>query len=335
MNILFTSIGRRTYIVDYFKKTLNNTGKVFVANSEYTYAFKKADGYLITPLIYDKDYIEQLLYFCKNNKIDCIISLFDIDLYKLAQHKELFKKNHIELLVSDKNVIEICNDKYKTYKFCIENNFYTPKSYINIDSALNDLNCHKISFPVVVKPRWGMGSIGVIVASSFEELSLCVNNVKQKIQDTYLKYESAFDIEHSVLIQELIKGIEYNIDIINDLHGNYILSSPKKKLLMRAGETDIAEIVNNPNLLKLGKNISVKLKHILNLDLDCIFYNNRYYVIDMNCRIGGGFPFSYLCGVDLPSQINKWFDGGDTDFELLRVKQYKTLCKEIVPVILK
>lgn len=30
----------------------------------------------------------------------------------------------------------------------------------------------KIEFPVIVKPRWGMGSIGVYVADNIEELNV-------------------------------------------------------------------------------------------------------------------------------------------------------------------
>lgn len=50
MNVLLTSAGRRSYIVDYFKK-VNGIGKVYASNSAYTIALKRADGYFISPLI--------------------------------------------------------------------------------------------------------------------------------------------------------------------------------------------------------------------------------------------------------------------------------------------
>lgn len=34
MNILFTSVGRRTYLVEYFKEALNGCDEVHVANSD-------------------------------------------------------------------------------------------------------------------------------------------------------------------------------------------------------------------------------------------------------------------------------------------------------------
>ena len=58
LNILFTSVGRRSYLVKYFKDALANRGLIHVANSsEISPAFLVADKHVITPLIYDKGYI--------------------------------------------------------------------------------------------------------------------------------------------------------------------------------------------------------------------------------------------------------------------------------------
>ena len=117
MNILFTSVGRRTYLVNYFKEALNGEGKIFVANSDVNSpAFLAADECVVSPLIYDDNYISFLLEYCDKNKINAIISLFDIDLPILSKNKKLFEDNGINVIVSDKNVLNICNDKYSTYK---------------------------------------------------------------------------------------------------------------------------------------------------------------------------------------------------------------------------
>ena len=49
MNILLTSVGRRTYLIEYFKEAMKCVGKVFASNSEYTYTLSHADEYVITP----------------------------------------------------------------------------------------------------------------------------------------------------------------------------------------------------------------------------------------------------------------------------------------------
>jgi len=43
MNILLTSAGRRTYLVQYFKEVLAEKGKVHASNSEWSTALEVAD----------------------------------------------------------------------------------------------------------------------------------------------------------------------------------------------------------------------------------------------------------------------------------------------------
>ena len=114
---MLTSAGRRTYIVDYFKKALNNQGKVYASNSVMTYTLSQADKYVITPQIYDEGYVDFLLKYSKEENIDVIISLFDIDLPILSCNKQRFAEHGIKIIVSDEDIIDICNDKWKTYEF--------------------------------------------------------------------------------------------------------------------------------------------------------------------------------------------------------------------------
>ena len=80
-------------MVKYFKEVLGNDGKVYVCNSDdKSIAFKYADEKVISPLIYDENYIPFLLDYCRKNEIDIVISLFDIDLLMLARHKKEFEK---------------------------------------------------------------------------------------------------------------------------------------------------------------------------------------------------------------------------------------------------
>lgn len=106
----------------------------------------------------------------QKNRIHAIISLFDIDLPVLSENKQLFNDIGVQVVVSDKSVIDICNDKLETYKFLVRNGFNAPKTYISLRDALNSIKIGEIKYPVIVKPRWGMGSIGVYEAENEEEL---------------------------------------------------------------------------------------------------------------------------------------------------------------------
>lgn len=336
MNILLTSVGRRGYLVQYFKQALNGMGKIHVANSSpITPAFSYADRWVVTPLIYDKDYIHFLIQYCETNNIDAIISLFDIDLPILASHKDLFQDHGISLLVSDIDVINICNDKWLTYSFLQKNNIQCPKTYLSLETVQHALQDGSLRFPLIVKPRWGMGSIAVLIADNMEELNVFYKKAKKDIQTSYLKFEAACDFEHCVIIQEMLHGQEYGLDIINDLTGSYQNTIVKEKYAMRSGETDCAKTVDMPILKQLGHKLSQLLHHIGNLDCDVFMVGDTPYVLEMNARFGGGYPFSHAAGVDLPSAIVKWLTGETPDFHLLDAKTGVLAHKDIAIKILE
>ena len=331
-NILLTSAGRRTYLIQYFKDALHQDGKVFASNSQYTSALACADEYIITPLIYDSRYIDFLLNFAKEKQIKAIIPLFDIDAAVLAQNIDRFAAENIMVITGTSEALNICNDKWKTFCFLSQNGFLTPKSFLNAEECLAAIKNDDISFPVVIKPRWGMGSIGIFIAENEDELRVLSAKVKRDLFKTYLKYESNQDAEHCVLFQEKLDGAEFGLDVINDLNGNYVITSVKRKLAMRAGETDIAITTDVPMLSETGKKLSCLIKHAGNLDVDCFIVNNQPYVLELNCRFGGQFPFSYLAGVNLPRQIAKWLKQEETDISLL-TPTYEVLSnKELLPV---
>ena len=129
-------------MVKYFKEVLGSDGCVYVCNSDdKSIAFKYADEKVISPLIYDVNYIPFLLDYCKKNAIDIVISLFDMDLLMLAKHKKEFEQIGTRVIVSDPQIVEVCNDKWKTYNFLLDNDFRAPRSFLNIKLS----NCSKTS----------------------------------------------------------------------------------------------------------------------------------------------------------------------------------------------
>lgn len=334
MNILLTSVGRRTYLIEYFKEAMYGIGKVYASNSEYTYTLSHADEYVITPIIYDEKYIDFLIKYCNDNNISAIISLFDIDLYVLSKNKKRFAENGIFIVVSDENAIDICNDKWKTYEFLQVNKIDCPKTYKNLINLKNAITEKVINYPIVIKPRWGMGSIGIFIAENEQELDVLSAKVYNKIFASYLKYESNQDEEHCVIFQEVIEGQECGIDVFNDFNANLVTVVAKKKVSMRAGETDVAEIIDNSEFVDIANKLSTQLKHIGNLDVDIFkLPNGEVKVLELNCRFGGQYPFSHLAGVNFPKQIVKWLIGEKTDQSLLKAKIGIKSCKDLVPVI--
>lgn len=61
---------------------------------------------------------------------------------------------------------------------------------------------------------------------------------------------------------------------------------------------------------------------------------NLMFVLELNCRFGGQYPFSHLAGVNYPKQIVRWLLGEETDPSLLNAKINVLSCKDLVPVVL-
>jgi carbamoyl-phosphate synthase large subunit len=317
MNILLTSVGRRTYMISFFKEVLSSSGgKVFASNSELdSPALWLADNYVQSPLIYSAEYAPFLLKYCKENNIGAVLSLFDIELPVLSKLKPAFKKEGIRIIVADEWVTATANDKWQTFQFLKANNFNTVPTYVSVEQVKLDLESGKLSFPLFVKPRWGMGSLSIFKAENEEELFFYCKIALKEIEKSYLKYESKGDWENAILIQKAISGNEYGLDIINDLHGNYCTTVVKQKLAMRSGETDAAITVDEPVLQNLGKKISELTRHPANMDVDVFFDGNKPYILEINPRFGGGYPFSHVAGVNLPQAIVDWLINKTVDKE--------------------
>ena len=277
MNILLTNVGRRTYFINFLidlKKEENLTIHLSDCdkNSAAFYPKKKTKFHLTCRVKSNrKRYIKDILKITKENNINLIIPLSDLDLYILSKHKFFFYKLNCFPIISSPEVINTCFDKIKLSKFCEKNNINYPHLYKNKKEIG--------SGTFTKKEIRGSGSSGL-----------------EKIRNK--KFLKEFN-DRKFIFQKYIKGQEYHLDIFNDLKGNYISTCIKKKILMRSGETDKCEIIHNRKIELFSKTISKCLKHIGNLDCDIILNNKKkIFLIDLNPRFGGGYPFTHLAGLN-------------------------------------
>lgn len=318
MNILFTCAGRRTYLLKYFKENMSAEDKVVATDMQLSApALQAADVKLQVPAVYDPKYIDITLNICKELKIDALISLNDLELPILAESKAKFEALGVTVIVSDPEVIDIAFDKYKTAQWVESIGLKAPKTYVTLASAKEALAKGEIAFPLFMKPRWGSGSIGLETIDDMEELDIYYHLLMKKIKKTILATASVGD--EYIMIQEKLTGNEYGLDVMNDLEGNNVAVSVKQKLAMRAGETDKAITVDLPEVREMGAIIGRNLKHIGNLDVDIMQRaNGDYCVLELNPRFGGGYPFSYESGANMPKAILKWLKGENVDPAILQ-----------------
>ncbi len=312
MNILFTCAGRRNYLINYFKEALNGNGQVLAADMDITApALVDADIAIEVSNIYSDNYISQIVDICKQYAVNAIISLNDLELPILSANKATFINIGVQVIVSDSNVIDIAFDKYKTHEFLTSIGLNSPKTYISLNDAKEAIKNGELNFPLIVKPRWGSASIGIDFPETLEELELVYKLQTIKLKKSILNTASEQDINHAILIQEVLNGDEYGLDIVNDFNKNHYGTFAKKKLKMRSGETDKAVSIIDERFSKLGRVIGENLQHIGNLDCDVFLVNNQLYVLELNPRFGGGYPFSHEAGVDMCSIYLEWLKGSN------------------------
>lgn len=321
MNILFTCAGRRTYLLKYFKENLSVGDRIIATDMQLSApALQVADVKLQVPVVYDPSYIDITLDICKQHKVDALLCLNDLELPILAENKARFEEIGTKCIVSDPCVIDIAFDKFKTAQWVSGLGLNAPKTYVGLDAAKKAMATGEIAFPLFLKPRWGSGSIGLETVEDMEELDTVYGLLFKKIKKTILATASVGD--EYILIQEKLTGKEFGLDIMNDLNGHNAGVSVKQKLAMRAGETDKAITVDLPEVRDMGRKIGEALGHIGNLDVDIMQRaNGDYCVLEFNPRFGGGYPFSYEAGVNMPKAIISWLKGETVDPSIL-VPQY-------------
>ena len=286
MNILLTSVGRRGYLVRYFKEALGSAGQVWGGdNSPHSPAFAYCDGTAILPQVRKDHYPQALLDICRKNNIDIVIPLIDPELEILASCQQQFQNAGVMLLVSPPETVEMASDKYHTCQFAKENGLQAPQTFIDLALATDQLTVGALSFPLIVKPRKGSASL---------DITTCHDK---------LQLEAAFEATPEPMIQEFLEGVEYGYDLFGDRDFKPISVYCKEKLVMRAGETDKAVSTADPVLIEFGRKLLESMKLLGPADLDVVLTTDGPKLLEINPRFGGGYPCSRMAGADFCKKI--------------------------------
>ena len=99
------------------------------------------------------------------------------------------------------------------------------------------------------------------------------------------------------MIQEFLEGQEIGTDVYIDMLSHQVVSIfTKKKLLMRAGETDKAVSFRDEALFALIQKFVKEAGFVGQIDIDIFQVDGEYYISEVNPRFGGGYPHAYECG---------------------------------------
>jgi carbamoyl-phosphate synthase large subunit len=321
MNVMITCAGRRSYSVEIFKAAVGDRSRVFACDSSANApALQQADKAFVVPRIDNEDYIDALLAICDDHQIGLLVPALEPELLLLAEHRARFLAIGTVPLVSPLEIVTTCYDKLAASNFLSNCGLGIPATFDSFNAAHAALSRGDIIFPLVVKPRWGAGSIGIQFPEDEEELELSYQLTKKQVARRFLTDIVATDPQHSILIQERLLGEEHGMDVINDLDGSYVCTFVRRKIRMWGGQTDRAVTVRDEGLELIGQLIGEKLGHIGILDCDLFVTKHGCYVIDINPRFGGGYPFSHIAGANLPAALIAWANGQQADPAWFRVE---------------
>lgn len=282
MNILVLSCGTRNKIIQYFKRELNGAGKVIATDmSPNAPALYEADVHYIVPRMTAPGYLDVIYDICRKEQVTGVLSLIDPELSLLALHEEEFHALGVTVIGSFYDLCERTLDKWQMFCWLKEHGYACAESYIDREAFYGDVRAGKINYPVFVKPIRGSASIAISKVQDQETVDLL--------------FEHADDL----MIQEYLKGQEIGADCYIDMiSGELISVFTKKKLVMRAGETDKSISFKDPELFALIERFVKEAGFRGQIDIDIFECEGKYYISEVNPRFGGGYPHAYEAGAN-------------------------------------
>lgn len=316
MNILILSSGTRNKIVQYFKETLSGKGKVICTDmSILAPSIYEADQYYIVPRMTAPGYLDVILDICEKEKIDGVLSLIDPELSLLARNKDKFEAVGTTVIGSSYELCEMSLDKFEMFKWLINHGYKCAKSYMDKETFFADVAAGKAKYPVFVKPARGSASIAISKVYDKETVELL------------------FAHDENLMIQEFLDGQEIGADVYIDMISGEVVSIfTKKKIKMRAGETDKAVSFKDEKLFELIRKFVSEAGYRGQIDIDIFDIDGEYYISEINPRFGGGYPHAYESGCNHMKLITDNLEGNSNKPEIgiyksgIYMMKYNEIC---------
>lgn len=281
VNILFTSIGNKVYLTEYFKRAyekLDMEGKMVATGIDpLTPGIYTADAHHLVPRLSDPAFLPAILEICKKEEVHVLQPTSDDDVEFFAGCKEEFEKLGILVMAPSPDTAAVCRDKLKFFNRLTELGIPTVKSW----TALND----EIVYPCIVKPMRGKAAERVVVVGSKDELM-------------------NMDLE-GMIIQEKMEGTEYTIDYFADMHAQTLAVVPRIRMVVSEGESKVGRTHKEETLIALCKKLGAALGLVGQNTLQAFKTEKGIFFLENNMRFGGGSPLGMEAGLKSPEYILK------------------------------
>lgn len=262
----------------------NFYGKIVATDSSSLSAgFFLADTKEITPEAAELSFTERLLNIVKMHKVDVLMPSSGYDIYRYSENREKLAEIGAQAVVTDRNNLETCRDKFLTYKN-LSNKFELPFTTTNPQ--------HVPAFPIIAKPQFEKG----------------IGNIIKIDDESDLNYvNSKFD---NMIFQEFLPGTEYTVDVLSDLNKKPLIAVPRIRLQTKGGVSTIGKIVRNPdmeiNCMKMAEYVGIRGPCCIQMKESS---DGVLKLVEINARMGGGTIFTTLAGANFPAMILDMIDG--------------------------
>lgn len=256
-----------------------------------TGAFVVPKAYRIPYAVAD-DFIPCVLDICKRESCSLLFPGLDAELAKLAANKSLFQQNGIKLIVSDPAVIEVSDDKMRTFQYLTGIGINVPETALLSEVKTGD---SILTYPVIIKQRiGGARSKNVFIlrnSSEYDEFVL----------------RNSFRLDEFI-IQEYIDGPEYTCGTVcldEDFKGAIIMQR-----VLRDGDTYKCFVEFNPVIFETVRKIVEQLVPTGACNIQLRLKNGVPYIFEINARCSGTTASRTLCGFNEPKMIADYFING-------------------------
>ncbi len=223
------------------------------------------------------EFADALLDRCRTLGVDVVLPTVDAELRPLAGARARFAAGGIELLLAPAAALDVILDKLILAQHCA-GVVRVPRTEVfgpRVDPA-------QWTYPVIVKPRQGSGSRGIVLVGSAAELA-------------------ALDRSAELIVQDFLPGEEYSVDVLADAGGRVIASVPRLRARVDSGVSVGGRTVHDPEVEAFGRAVAQATGVTFVANVQCKRdASGAPALLEVNPRMPGTLGLTIASGVDMP-----------------------------------
>lgn len=233
-----------------------------------------------------EDFVPALVRLVADDRLDLVISTVDVELEAVADRRDELAP--AVLAAPSAETLRTALDKLVLADRCAATG-RAPRTVLAGPDALEV----DWEFPAFAKPRQGAGSRGIRVVPDRAALE-------------------ALPTDEGLIVQDLLPGEEYSVDVIADATGHVVAAVPRTRARVDSGVAIAGRTVHDEELQETAAIIAraIGLVGVANVQLRRD-RAGRAMLLEVNPRFPGALPLTIAAGVDIPSLVVDLFLGAE------------------------